>query len=147
MTMTIDEIIANEKDRAEKNRNLANNFEDAHNKSMCMKYTKEHEQIVELLEELKALRIWKDDVMEDFCKVDCGSVDEIYQCGQRRGYNKAIDDFTEKLKAKEEELFEPDYGGMCDSSYERSFNNGILALDEAIDEIAEQLKAGGKNDN
>lgn len=62
------------------------------------------------------------------------------------GYNKAVDDFVEKLVAKEEKLFEPDYGGMLESSYERSFNNGILAMDDAINEIAKQLKAGGENE-
>lgn len=62
------------------------------------KEAREHEQRAEWLEELKALRILKNDVMEDFCKVDRSSVDEVYQCGQRRGYNKAIDDFTEELK-------------------------------------------------
>lgn len=35
---------------------------------------------------------------------------------------------------------------MYDSSYERSFNNGILAMDDAIDEISEKLKEGRENE-
>ena len=75
----------------------------------------------EWLKELKALRTWKNDVMEDFCKVDCSSVGEVYQCGGRRGYNKAIDDFLERVK----EVY--------------AFT---ILEEEQIDEIAKQLKAG-----
>lgn len=78
----------------------------------------------EWMKELKALRTWKNDVMEDFCKVDCSSVGEVYQCGGRRGYNKAIDDFVDKAD---------DLLGASDDD---------IYCKESIREIAEQLKAG-----
>ena len=55
---------------------------------------KEHEQLAEWLEELKFIRQWKSDVMDEFCKYDCNSVEEAWNYG----YNKAIYDFAEKLK-------------------------------------------------
>ena len=60
------------------------------------------------------------------------------------GYNKAIDDFAEKLNAK------------CDGMIKDKWNSNVAPVSWAeayadfkddIDEIAEQLKAGGENDN
>ena len=47
-------------------------------------------------------------------------------------YNKAIDDFAEKLKRENKETI-PTHSGYCRMSF-----------DEVVDEIAEQLKAGVK---
>lgn len=116
---TLDEAIAKEKEMSEPcSMPCANGCD-------CMECRKEHKQLAECLEELKTLRAWKDDVMEDFCKVDCGSVDEVYQCGQRRGYNKALDDFVNMIKEK----FPFNKNGICN-----------------IEIIVEQLKAGEQND-
>lgn len=113
--MTIDEAIAQEKE-------MAMTFE-------TKDFAEYHDQLAKWLEELKSYRlhIFSGDMTQKMLKEQ---------------YNKAIDDFVAKLVAKEEKLFEPDCGGMLESSYERSFNNGILAMDDAISEIAEQLKAG-----
>ena len=54
------------------------------------------------------------------------------------GYNKAIDDYTEKAKAECKVHYvdcDPYFGGIKDS----------ILYEDDIDEIAEQLKAGGKN--
>lgn len=128
--VTIDETIAYEREKAKEQRSHIGTWDEEYSQK-CEEWAKEHEQLAERLEELKAIK-------------SDGFTDDLLNMGFTKGYNKALDDFAEKLKAKEEELFEPDCGGMYDSSYERSFNNGILAMDEAIDEIAEQLKAGGK---
>ena len=107
--LSIDEAIAYEREVLAKNKyqyecymECSDNYKQNHKETIAQcKYDFEyHEQIAELLEELRELRIWKNDVMEDFCKVDCGSVDEIYLCGQRIGYNKAINDFVEVLREK-----------------------------------------------
>lgn len=58
---------------------------------------------------------------------------------------KAIDEFVEKIKEKEEELYEADGGGIYNDSRERAYNNGIMAMDDVIDKIAEDLKAGGED--
>lgn len=112
----------------------------------CIECAREHEQLAELLEELKVYRETECNKSVYLASKSIDMIDAVNK-GYAYGYNKAIDDFAEKLKAKEEELFEPDFGGMLDGSHERSFNNGILAMDEAIDEIAEQLKEGGENGN
>ena len=59
------------------------------------------------------------------------------------GYNKAIDDFAEKMNAK------------CDGIIKEKWNSNVAPISWAeayadfkddIDEIAEQLKAGGENE-
>ena len=53
------------------------------------------------------------------------------------GYNKAIDDFVEKIELK--------YLGVHpDDLYERYYPREIC---KQVKELAEQLKAGGENDN
>ena len=54
----------------------------------------------------------------------------------RDGYRKAIDDFAEKLKSECREHYidcDPYFGGITDS----------ILYEDDIEEIAEQLKAGG----
>lgn len=82
-------------------------------------------EIKQALEELKAIKQWKSDVMEGFCKYDASSFEEIVVNARA----KAIDEFAERLKEK--------YGclGYID---EIKF--------EEVDKIAEQMKAGGKNE-
>ena len=89
----------------------------ANNDRTC--YPEEAQQLAEWLEELKFIRQWKSDVMDEFCKYDCNSVEEAWHYG----YNKAIDDFVESVKNL-----------IADSSVIRF---------KDIDEIAEQLKEGG----
>lgn len=48
----------------------------------------------ELEAELKFLRQWKSDVMNDFCKYDASSVEEIAVHAR----NRAIDEFTKQLR-------------------------------------------------
>lgn len=79
-------------------------------------------QIVEFLEELKALR---EKAECERCVYNCGCIDEI---AYKEGYKKAIDDFVAKYK-------------ICD--------NRSIQCRKALncaDCIAEQLKAGGENE-
>ena len=76
------------------------------------------------LEELKFIRQWKSDIMDEFCKYDVSSFEELVTNTR----NKAIDDFVTKYK-------------FCD--------NRSIQCRKALncaDCIAEQLKAGTTND-
>ena len=73
------------------------------------------------LEDYKHIKQWKSDIMEEFCRYDVSSFEELIANAR----NKAIDDFAEKMK----------------------YEYGSDEIHETIDEIAEQLKAGGMNNN
>lgn len=79
--MTIDEVIGYEKKCSERS------------DAFVGYTTEEHKQLAEWLEELKFIRQWKADIMEDFCKYDASSFEEIIHNAR----NKAIDEFVEKL--------------------------------------------------
>lgn len=53
-------------------------------------------EIKQALEELKAIKQWKSDVMEGFCKYDASSFEEIVVNARA----KAIDEFAERLQTK-----------------------------------------------
>ena len=72
------------------------------------------------LEDYKHIKQWKSDIMDDFCKYDVSSFEELVANAR----NKAIDDFAEKMK----------------------YEYGSNEIHETIDEIAEQLRAGITND-
>ena len=118
--MDIDERIACERKWAEKNRQIINSdsvdsVDDEINMN-CLKCAEEHEQLAEWLEELKAFQEnkWTD----------------IYI---KRGYNKAIDDFSNAL--------------ADDLTWLKRFGDEVYN-DVGIDVRmrAEQLKEGGENE-
>ena len=129
--MTIDEKIAKEKANAEKLRKIIETGYDGEIsiealfcddtdaiKEVYERFencAKEHEQLAEWLEELKALR--------DGLKIKCDSLNEALEKGKKVGYNKAIDDFVNACK---EDILCQTFG---------------LHIKE-IERIAEQLKAG-----
>ena len=124
--MSIDEAIAKYKEIANTDANCP-----AHCNISCDKCVQESKQIAEWLEELKSYR---------------ASVFSGYMTQKmlKEGYNKAIDDFAEKLKAK------------CDGIIKDKWNSNVAPVSWAeayadfkddIDEIAEQLKACVENDN
>ena len=58
-----------------------------------MTYTdEEHDQIIEWLKELKAIRTWKADIIDNFCKYDASSFEEliIKKVNHRRGIHKRM---------------------------------------------------------
>ena len=134
--MTIDEAIAHEREVAAIQRN-----NDKLNKTLgksspyyntdCIKCAEEHEQLAEWLEELKFLKQWKSDIMDEFCKYDVSSFEELIANAR----NKAIDDFLKEI---------------C-KMIVQSENNGnyrffAVEIKQAIADLAEQLKAGGENE-
>ena len=126
----------------------------------CDKCLQESKQIVKWLEKLKTIESimltynanWYAD--EDNGVPDCEVLESIwnviqdngldidieqdYRKGKADGYNKAIDDFAEKAKAECREHYVD-----CDG-YFGGIKESILHEDD-IDEILEQLKAGGEN--
>ena len=89
------------------------------------------QQIAEWLEELKFLKQWKSDIMDNFCKYDVNSFEELVTNTR----NKAIDDFVKEI---------------C-KMIVQSENNGnyrfyAVEIKQAIADLAEQLKAGTTND-
>lgn len=85
------------------------------------------------LEDYKHIKQWKSDIMDSFCKYDVSSFEELIANAR----NKAIDDFVKELQKKiEKDLANPDLALECKKC-------GIWKNYD-IEEIAEQLKAGGK---
>ena len=129
--MTIDEAIAKYKEITNTDANCP-----AHCNISCDKCVQESKQLAEWLELLK----WYEQGMEDIPSESGVLPKDVYHAG----YNKAIDDFAEKLNAK------------CDGMIKDKWNSNVAPISWAeayadfkddIDEIAEQLKAGGENDN
>ena len=129
--MTIDEAIARERQQAKEQRNHIGTWDDEYSKK-CEVYAEEHEQLAEWLELLK----WYEQGMEDIPSESGVLPKDVYHAG----YNKAVDDFAEKLNAK------------CDGMIKDKWNSNVAPVSWAeayadfkddIDEISEQLKAGG----
>ena len=126
--MTIDEAIAREREKAKE---IRENIIDEKNlepyESYCIamaaKCAEEHEQLTELLEELKALR--------NGLKIKCNSLNDALEKGKKIGYNKAIDDFIRKCEMESrvilDEIIHLSYHGLSMRELQR---------------IAEQLKEG-----
>lgn len=103
----------------------------------CIECAREHEQLAEWLEELKAFKENKWTAIyfrrgykkaeNDYYVQSEKDRKSSYDCGYEVGYSQSIDDFSEAVKKL-----------IVDSSVIRF---------KDIDEIAEQLKAGGENEN
>ena len=111
--MTLDETIEQFKYDAECNR-----------ADLDLSYAEDNDQVAEWLEDYKHIKQWKSDIMDEFCKYDVSSFEELVTNTR----NKAIDDFVTKYK-------------FCD--------NRSIQCRKALncaDCIAEQLKVGITND-
>ena len=97
----------------------------ANNDRTC--YPEEAQQLAEWLEELKVYQQHK---------IICNK-------GYNAGYNKAIDDLRNELKNHYTE-YNIDFVLEYNDFY--SYITACNYLEDYIDEIAEQLKAGGKNE-
>ena len=116
--MTIDEEIEHAREVAEKVRKSINSASTIQGEKTCIKCAEEHEQLVEWLEELKCYK--NDNDFSDYA-------DRLHKIAFNSGYNKALDDFVK-------------------------FANTMPTVEEEdgtirpmwLEEIAEQLKAGGE---
>ena len=147
--MTLDEAIQTENKIAEENQKIVDTeivFDDVSlsqlycddtevieehlsNYRKCAEY---HKQIADWLEELVMLRL-------DSCMIHMPERLHLVE----NGYNKALNDFAEKLNAK------------CDRMIKEKWNSNVAPISWAeayadfkddIDEIKEELKAGEKNE-
>ena len=82
--MTIDEAI-------EKHKKLKILAKGTNDKRGAFYSAEEHEQLADWLEELKALR--------NGLKIKCDSLNDALEKGKKVGYNKALDDFVNTVKA------------------------------------------------
>lgn len=117
--MTIDEAI-------QKARDNENSFKNNHKLNLtlkkrspyygldCLKISEDNKHLAEWLEELKAYR------------ANEGMSENVYRCGYKFGYNKAVDDTIKSIK--EEYAF-------------------TILEEEKIDEIAKQLKGAKQNED
>lgn len=115
--MTIDEEIVFE-------RKLADYYKDNHLKNEA----REHVQRAEWLEELKMLRELKDEHRK------IGNIE-----GFNQGYRKAIDDLSNKICMH--------FADWKYSEDDKCIKDIIELASESVEEIAEQLKAGVRNEN
>ena len=122
--MTIDEAIKQFEYDAECNR-----------ADLDLSYAKDNEQVAEWLKLLK----WYEQGMEDIPSESGVLPKDVYHAG----YNKAVDDLRNELKNHYTE-----YNIDCvlaDTSF-YSYTTACNYLEDYIDEIAEQLKAGISNE-
>ena len=118
--MTIDEAIAKHIKIAKTQKALYDACTLKEQNKHFLREAEEHEQLVEWLEELKVYN----------------QHEVICNKGYNAGYNKAIDDFIEKVELK--------YLGVHpDELYEKYYPSEIC---KQIKELAEQLKVGGENE-
>ena len=132
--MTLDEAITHEKELAEENYMQGMLCHANPNDDELDGYIENgryHEQVAKWLEDYKHIKQWKSDIMEDFCRYDVSSFEELVTNAR----NKAIDDFVKEI---------------C-KMIVQSENNGnyrfyAVEIKQAIADLAEQLKEGITND-
>ena len=119
--LSIDEAIAHAREVASRK------FDD---RVHCIRCAEEHEQLAEWLEELKAYR--KIGTVEE-CK---NSVLDI-----QKAYNKAIDDFVERLKTYLGIENATKYGNKNAEQMRNSYGTFMnYEIADSIEDVAEQLK-------
>ena len=141
--MTLDEAIQRENKIAEENQKIVDTeivFDDVSlsqlycddtevieehlsNYRKCAEY---HKQIADWLEELKCIKQWKSDIMEEFCRYDVSSFEELVTNVR----NKAIDDYMKSIR---------------DIVFNYYTNEAYIKYDDLLMK-ATQLKAGITND-
>ena len=136
--MTLDEAIEYEKESLQHCKRMLEEIYEDNLENKILKFeVKQHEHLVEWLEDYKHIKQWKSDIMDEFCKYDVSSFEELVTNAR----NKAIDDFVKKIS-------ESNQGHWRVTRYEHgeavsetmSYDIGTIRL------IAEQLKAGATND-
>lgn len=138
--ISIDEAIAKYKEITNTDANCP-----AHCNISCDKCVQESEQLAEWLEELKDYR----DKNKMVVRIDCANSEQFKDITvklAKEQYNKAIDDFAENISL---EISESLIWGMIADCFK--YKNLNDTSDKIVDyvintanEIAEQLKAGGK---
>ena len=130
--MTLDEAIEYEKESLQHCKRMLEEIYEDNLENKILKFeVKQHDQLAEWLEDYKHIKQWKSDIMEEFCRYDVSSFEELVTNAR----NKAIDDFVKEI---------------C-KMIVQSENNGnyrfyAVEIKQAIADLAEQLKEGVTND-
>ena len=146
--MTIDEAIAKAREASKSNRRKVENdcvTGRTYLYPFCeyIKCAEEQEQLAEWLEELKFLKQWKSDIMDEFCKYDVSSFEELVTNVR----NKAIDDFANRISECLGVENATKYGNKNAEQQRMSYDTLMkYEIADAIEDVAEQLKAGGIDD-
>ena len=140
--MTLDEAIAHEKELAEENYMQGMLCHANPNDDELDGYIENgryHEQVAKWLEDYKHIKQWKSDIMEDFCRYDVNSFEELVTNVR----NKTIDDFVTKIKKYMETTEQATY---IDEINNGNDNYSAMTIYDYVDEIANELKAGEQNE-
>lgn len=78
-----------------------------------------------------------------FSKYDVEGEDKELSDLMEEHDKEVIDEFAKQLKEKAEEKVQSDLGGMYEMTYEKAYNNALFDMEDVVDIIAEQMKAGG----
>ena len=138
--MTIDETIVHAREVANEQKRRSGicvqNDSECDKFSACLKYAEEHKQLAEWLEELKTYK-------------EIGTVEECRNnvLDILKAYNKAIDDFANGISEYLGVENATKYGNKNAEQQRISYDTLMkYEIADAIDDIAEQLKAGVTND-
>ena len=132
--ISIDEAIAKYKEIANTDANCP-----AHCNISCDKCVQESKQLAEWLEDYKHIKQWKSDVIDSFCKYDASSLEELVTNVR----NKAIDDFANGISECLGVENATKYGNKNAEQQRMSYDTLMkYEIADAIEDIAEQLKAG-----
>ena len=133
--MTIDEAIEKHRKIAETKKTLYDAcILEEYNRHLLREY-KEHEQLAEWLEELKMYK--EVGTVEGYkSAIECYNEEYTIRKSNKQ-YNKAIDDFANKI------INYVDCGHLCEPLQVRWSDYSVV---EMVKRMAEQLKAGGKNE-
>ena len=138
--MTIDEAIEYEKESLQHCKRMLEEIYEDNLENKILKFeVKQHEHLAEWLEDYKHIKQWKSDIVEDFCRYDVNSFEELVANVR----NKTIDDFVTKIK-KYMEITEQ-------ATYIDEINNGndnysAMTIYDYVDELANELKVGEQNE-
>ena len=131
--ISIDEAIAHARGSAKNERKIFDKCNPKNNYACklciktrtCLECAEEHEQLAEWLEELKEIK-------------SNGRYVQGNKAGQKIGYRNAIDDLSNKICMH--------FADWKYSEDDKCIKDIIELASESVEEIAEQLKAGGENE-
>ena len=129
--MTIYEAITRERQLAKEQRSHIGTWNDEYSKK-CEECAEEHEQLAEWLEELKTIKEMDLSIPQHFTKEQSDWIKAYCIKRNIEFYNKALGDFADKIIS------------LCDDGEFMNRFNEFTATTTL--EMAEQLKAGGENE-
>lgn len=120
--LSIDEVIARERQQAKEQRSRIGTWDDEYSKK-CEVWAEEHEQIANWLEELKVIKEMDLSIPQHFTKEQSDWIKKYCINRNKEFYNKALDDFVETCEDNQFAMYGQRYVDM-----------------RSIREISEQLK-------